>query len=87
VEACRSSVQTTFEAVARGNAFPARYFTEAAFNQMVLKAVFTGCPVTAISDLPRRLSDTLRRMAADCRAERLAAGREVPADLDLLLHP
>ncbi len=86
-EACRTSVQPVFEAVACGNGFPARCFDDDAFNRMVLKAVFTGAPVARIHGLAARMNGTLRRMAADARAERDAAGRPVPPDLILLLEP
>lgn len=84
-DACRSSVQTVFEAVACDNRFPAAHFADLAFNQMVLKAVFTGAPLARVAGLAGRVTPELRRMAADFRAERLAAGRPVPADLDTLL--
>lgn len=86
-EACRTSVQPVFEAVACGNAFPARCFDDGAFNRMVLKAVFTGAPVARIHGLAERMNLALRRMAADARAEREAAGRPVPPDLIVLLEP
>lgn len=85
-DACRSSVQPVFEAVACDNRFPAAHFAEPTFNQMVLKAVFTGAPLARVAGLAGRTTHTLRRMAADFRDERRAAGRPVPADLDLLLQ-
>jgi hypothetical protein len=91
VEACRSHVQTVFDAIACWNPFPAEHFSEAAFNQMVLKAVFTETPVTRISGLARRVGPDLARMTRDYADERRAAGRPVPKDCDILLslagHP
>lgn len=86
-DACRSSVQPVFEAAACDNAYPAAYFAEPVFNQMVLKAVFTGAPLARVVGLAARLGPGLRRMAVDFRDERRAAGRPVPADLDLLIEP
>jgi hypothetical protein len=79
--ACRSSVQSVFEAIACENPYPATWFSELAFNQMVLKALFTGVALARIDGLERRKNADLARMAADYAAERRAAGRSVPADI------
>ncbi|QCG90580.1 EboA domain-containing protein [Azospirillum sp. TSH100] len=84
-DACRSSVQPVFEAIACDNRYPAAHFAEPVFNQMVLKAVFTGAPLARVTGLADRTTSQLRRMATDFRDERRAAGRPVPADLDFLL--
>nr|WP_222531851.1 EboA domain-containing protein [Azospirillum sp. 412522] len=86
-DACRSSVQPVFEAIACDNRFPAAHFAEPVFNQMVLKAVFTGAPLARVAGLAERTTAGLRRMAADFRDERRSSGRPVPADLDFLLDP
>ena len=67
------------------NRYPAAHFADANFNQLVIKAFFTGVAVDRIVGLERRKSDELRRMAADYASERRAAGRAVPNDLDLVL--
>lgn len=85
VEACRTHVQPVFEAITCENPYPARYFPEPSFNQMALKAVFTGVALERIVGLPARVTEELSRMAADYASERRAAGRPVPADLDLLM--
>jgi hypothetical protein len=85
VEACRTSVQPVFEAIACENPFPAQHFPESSFNQMVLKAVFIGVAVGRILGLEARITGELRRMAADYASERRAAGRPVPADVVYLL--
>jgi hypothetical protein len=84
-DACRSSVQGVFEALACENPYPARHFPEAAFNQMVLKAVFTGAALVRICDLDRRINRELVRMAEGYASERRAAGRSVPADVERLV--
>ncbi len=84
-EGCRTNVKTVFEGIACENAFPARHLPEAAFNQMVLKAVFVGVRVTRIEGLASRITPDLRRMAADYASERTAAGRDVPEDIHRLL--
>jgi hypothetical protein len=85
LEACRTSAQSVFEAVACDNPFPAAHFAEGAFNQMVLKALFTGARLSRVVDLERRVTPELVRMAGDYAAERRAAGRAVPEDVDLIL--
>lgn len=84
LDACRASTQPVFEAIACENPYPAAYFPEASFNQLALKAVFTGVALARILDLESRRTAELARMAADYAAERRAAGRTVPSDLSLL---
>ena len=85
VEACRTSVQPVFEAIACENPFPVRHFPESSFNQMVLKAIFIGVAVGRILGLEDRITPELRRMAADYASERRAAGRSVPGDVAYIL--
>lgn len=84
VEACRSNVQTVFEAIACENPYPVRYFPELSFNQMVMKAIFIGVPLRRIERLATRIAPALVRMAGDCVKERTAAGRPVPEDIQLI---
>lgn len=84
IDACRSHVQSVFEAIACENTYPARHFPEHNFNQLVLKAFFTGVAVTRIQGLAGRRSAELVRMAEAYASERRAAGRSVPPDLNLV---
>jgi hypothetical protein len=84
IDACRSHVQSVFEAIACENPYPARYFPEPNFNQLVLKAFFTGVAVRRIEGLPGRRTPELARMALAYASERRAAGRSVPVDLDFV---
>jgi hypothetical protein len=81
VEACRTSVQPVFEAIACENPFPAEYFPDLNFNQLVLKALFIQVPLSRVARLDRRLTPELARMARDYAAERAAAGRSIPDDI------
>lgn len=83
-DSVRSHVQPVFEAIACENPYPARYFDEPAFNQMVMKAYFNGVSVARILGLQDRRNAELSRMATDFAAERNAAGRPVPPDLSLV---
>jgi len=76
-EGVRSSMQPVFEAIACLNPYPFDYFDEAAWNQMVVKCVFVGAPIDAISGLLDRRNPELIRMLADLVAERRSASRPV----------
>lgn len=84
VDACRSHVQPLFEAIACENPYPARHFPELNFNQMVLKALFTGVALARVIGCDGRVTPELSRMAADYASERRAAGRSVPPDIGKL---
>ena len=84
VDSCRTSVQPIFEAIACENPYPAAFFPELNFNQMVLKALFIEVALERILGLERRITPELRRMAKDYASERAAAGRSVPRDIALL---
>ncbi len=77
-EAVRSSVQPVFEAIACENPYPSDHFDEAAYNQMVVKCVFSGAPIATIVGLDQRRNDNLLHMLRDFISERHAAGRTVP---------
>jgi hypothetical protein len=81
IEACRTSIQPVFEAIACENPYPAARFPDLSFNQMVLKALFVGVAVDRIIGLDGRLTPELARMATDYASERRAAGRSVPGDI------
>jgi hypothetical protein len=83
-EAARSNALGVFAALACDNPYPARHLPEPAFNQMVMKAVFSEIPVERIRDLGERTTPELVRMARDYAAERRAAGRSVPEDIALI---
>jgi hypothetical protein len=85
VEAGRTSIQPVFEAIACENEYPAAHFPELNFNQMVLKALFTGVGLRRIAGLQGRTTAELRRMAAGYASERRAAGRSVPEDIGVVL--
>lgn len=86
IDACRTNIVPVFEALACENPYPAAHFPERNFNQMVLKAMFNAIGLARIHGLPDRRNAELSRMARDYAAERTAAGRTVPPDLNLALH-
>jgi hypothetical protein len=80
-EAIRSSVQPVFEAIACDNPYPADYFEDPAYNQMIVKCVFTGVPIEKIVGLDQRRNAALLSMLRDLVSERHAAARAVPVSV------
>lgn len=80
-EAVRSGMKPVFEAVAHRNPYPVAYFAEDAWNQMVVKAFFTGSHLWPIQQLDRRGNSRLARMLVDLAHERWAAGRPVSCEV------
>jgi hypothetical protein len=76
-------------AAAVGGRYAARHLPDDEFDQAVLKCLFVGVPLDGVAGLPARASARLARMVADFAHERVAAGRDVPADAWLVLvrHP
>jgi len=88
VDSCRNHVQTVFESLACQNPFPALYFDDNQFNQLVLKALFTGAPLNGIVGWKERNNRELVRMAKDYADERKAAGRQASFDIQQIIdHP
>ena len=65
-------------------AFGSLHLDQHTWRHAVLKLVFQGVSLQAVHDLEARADDELDRMARDFAAERRAAGRPVPTDLDRL---
>ncbi len=86
VEACRANVQTVFESIACENPYPSCYFPDLNFNQLVLKAIFTGVALQRIVGLPDRVTPRLKGMVSDHVKERTAAGQIVHGDVALIMN-
>ena len=86
IDACRTNIIPVFEALACENPYPAVHFPDRNFNQMVLKALFNSIELSRIVGLGERRNPELSRMARDYAAERTAAGRTVPADINAAIH-
>lgn len=80
VDGLRSNIVDVFDSIALNNPFPAANFTDAAWNQMVLKALFIGRPLYRIEGLDRRKNAELAAAISYLAHERWAAGRRIPAE-------
>ena len=84
-EGCRSSMRSVFEAAACDNGFPVRNFSDLAWRQLVIKALFVEAPLWRVYGLDTRLDSELARMALDLAEERRSAKRQVQPELWLCL--
>ena len=84
-EGIRNNIADVQSAVMLHNPYPADYFDELAWNQMILKAFFTDKDVTRIIGLDQRKNARLAQTLADYAAERRAAGRSLPPNIERLM--
>jgi hypothetical protein len=80
-EAVRSGMKPVFEAVAHRNPYPVEFFSEDAWNHMVVKAFFIGSHLWPIQQLDQRGNPRLARMLVDLAEERWSAGRPVSGEV------
>ncbi|SHK96959.1 hypothetical protein SAMN05444266_101758 [Chitinophaga jiangningensis] len=83
----RSNIAPVQEAIMLHNPYPAQYLPEAAWNQLVMKAIFTEKPLNQIYGLQKRSNEALAAIITDFAHERQAAGRPVnPLQWQLLTN-
>ncbi|WP_080058790.1 EboA domain-containing protein [Spirosoma aerolatum] len=84
-EGVRNNIGDVQSAIMLQNPYPAEYLDELAWNQLVMKAFFTDKDITQIMGLQKRKNTRLTHILTDYAAERRAAGRSLPANIELLL--
>lgn len=87
LEAGRTNSLKLYASLATNNPYPAGYYSDHEFNQVVLKSLFTGLDIGRIVGLRRRANDELSQMCRDYVEERENAFREVPPGIWLALAP
>jgi hypothetical protein len=80
-EGIRSNIGTVLEAIMYHNPYPAKFLSQSAWNQMVLKAFFTEKDVRLIVGLNDRVNEALVLTLGDYIKERLAANRTVAPEI------
>lgn len=86
-EGIRSNIGSVLEAIMYHNPYPAENLSEAAWNQLVMKAIFTDKQLALITGLNERNNPELARILMDFARERGAAGRSVVPELWHLASP
>jgi len=86
-EGIRSNIGPVQEAIMLQNPYPAAQLEESAWNQLVMKAIFTDKPVHLITGLDERANLQLATVLHDYAHERWAAGRTVNPMLWRLIGP
>ncbi len=87
IDGIRTNMTDVFDAIALHSSYPRKHFKEAAWNQMVLKAIFMERPIYRILGLDERRNEDLARIAIDFSQERISAGRKVTPELWRLVVP
>lgn len=80
-EGIRTNITSIFNAVALRNPYPADFFDDDAWNQMILKSLFVGSPIYPIMGVDKRANKPLARMLVEYAHERWSAGRDVSPEL------
>ncbi len=81
IDGIRTNMIDVFDAIALENTFPITYFSEDAWNHMVLKAIFMERPIYRIFGIDERRNTKLAGILHDFVQERWAAGRTVTPEL------
>jgi hypothetical protein len=77
-EGIRNNIGDVLESIMCDNPYAAENLDEPAWNQLVLKAIFTEKPIHRIVGLDARANQTLAHTLSDFAHERWAAHRRVP---------
>ena len=65
--------------------YATEHLSDASYDQAVLKCVFVGVPITGLDGVPERVTPDGARMLAAFVHERVAAGRDVPSEVWIVI--
>jgi len=85
IDLSRTNSVDLLVALGVNNPYPAKYFPELNFNQLVLKLLFSNINIANVESLQARSNKELSRMALDYQVERQKAGRSVPVSITHIL--
>lgn len=86
-EAVRSNMGSVFNSIAFNNPYPSQHFDDSAWNQLVLKTIFSGKNIQQIYGLKGRSNRELAFIISDFAHERWAAGRPISPQVWELVAP
>jgi hypothetical protein len=81
IDGIRTNMVDVFDAIASENSYAFKYFSEDAWNHMVLKAIFMERPIYRIYGIDDKKNAKLAGILQDFVHERWAAGRAVTPEL------
>ncbi len=81
IDGLRTNIVDIYDAIALDNPFPSQHFSDEAWNQMVLKALFIDRPLYRIYGIDYRANLPLAEAMSNLAHERWAAGRWVSPEL------
>lgn len=76
-EGIRNNIADVLESIMCNNPYPSENLDEPAWNQLVLKAIFTEKPINQIINLDKRTNQNLANTLSDYAHERWAAHRTI----------
>lgn len=81
----RNNMTSVIDAITLNNPYPADYFDEIAWNQLVLKTFFVDSPIEKVIGLKRRANANLSKALLNTIRERSSAGRPFKLEMWCLI--
>ncbi len=81
IDGIRTNMVDVFDAITANNSYAMRFFTESAWNQMVLKSIFMERPIFRIMGIDDKRNEKLALILHDFVHERWSAHRPVTPEL------